>query len=191
MSVPEMFETGDDFALPWERDAVVRDVIANDMAVTFSQAPEPPTIASDLKRHTVKLATLRVELAARDEALRVARQAFEATLSEQLRNREALRRELDATEDTVRALALVEYETTGRTKPCPGISVVISKEYEVDEASALTWAKTTRMCLVPEQLDLKSIKKMATVTDLPFVTVTERPAVRVASDLVKALGEAA
>lgn len=178
--------------LPWDaptRETLVQDVIANDMATTFSEAPA--TIADDIKRHAVKLATLRVELAARDEAVRAARQAFEATLSPQLRNREALRRELEATEDTVRALALVEYETSGRTKPCPGISVVMSKEYEVDEAAALTWAKTTRMCLVPEAVDLKAIRKMATVTELPFVTVTERPAVRVATDLVKALGEAA
>ena len=171
--------------LPW--DTVVGELIANDTATTFSEAAP---IALDIKRHAVKLATLRVELAARDEAIRHARAAFEQTIAEQLRNREALKRELDVTEDTVRALALVEHQTSGSTKPAPGISVVTAKTYDVDEAAALAWAKTTRMCLVPEAVDLKAIKKMATVTELPFVTVTEAPTVRIATDLVKALGEA-
>lgn len=181
-----------DVELPWEvmdRATVLRDVIASDMATAFSEAPL--TMADDVKRHALKLATLRHELAMRDDAVKAARRGFEDTIAEQLRNLEALKREIEVTEGTVRALALVVHQTEGHTKPCPGVSVVVGKEYEVDEAAALTWAKTTRMCLVPEAVDLKAIKKMAAVTELPFVTVTEKPSVRIATDLLKALDGAA
>ena len=163
----------DAIALPWEEDAV------------------PPTIAADIKRHAVKLAALRVELAAREAGIKAKRAAFEATLTTQLQNVEALRREVEATEGTVRALALVEHETSGTTKPCPGVSVVIGKEYEIDEAAGLAWAKEKGLCLVPESLNVKEVKALASNVVLPFVTVREKPSVRLATDLLKALGEAA
>ena len=164
-----------DVELPWEAP---------------TPSADPATIADDVKRHAVKLATLRTELAMREEKIKAARRGFEETISPQLQNLEALRRELEATEGTVRALALVVHETEGTKTPCPGVSIVVGKEYAVDEAAALTWAKTTRMCLVPESVDLKAIKKMAAVTELPFVTVTEKPSVRIATDLLAALEKA-
>lgn len=163
--------------------------IANSVQLPWDAAPA--TIQDDVRAHALKLATLRHELAAREDGIKGERQAFEATLSDRLRNIEALRREVEAEESAVRALALVAHDQTGDKAPCPGVSVVIGKEYAIDEAAGLTWAKTTRMCLLPESLDVKAVKKMATVTPLPFVTITDRPSVRLASDLLAALSEAA
>lgn len=47
------------------------------------------------------------------------------------------------------------------------------------------------MALIPESVDLKALRKIATVQALPFVTVTERPSVRISTDLAKALDGAA
>jgi len=143
-----------------------------------------------LTSHLVKLAALRMEEQHRAETIKQMRAAFEATIVDDLRNLEGCRRSLEAAEADVRGLTLVAHETTGNVKPAPGVSVVMVKDYEIDDAAALAWAQSTRLCLIPESLDVKAIKKLATVQALPFVTVRQSPSVRIASDLVAALGDA-
>lgn len=159
--------------------------MTEDIVLPWEAQPEP--FLDSLRAQASKLAMLRQEVQSQEAGIKEARQAFEATLADRARNLEALKREVEATESAVRGMALVEHSQTNNTKPCPGVSVVMTKEYEVDEAAGLTWARTTRMCLVPEALDIKAVKKMATVTSLPFVVVHEKPSVRIASDLGAAL----
>ena len=145
------------------------------------------TLTESLRTEAVKLATLRHEAEQRDEAIKRARAGFEDTIAQQVQSLAGIRREIEATEGAIRGMALVTYETTGEKKAVPGVEVVVGKEYDIDEPAGLAWARTVKMCLVPEALDLKAVKKMAAVTDLPFVTVSEKPSVRIASDLLKKL----
>jgi hypothetical protein len=143
-----------------------------------------------LRSHVERLALLREEVKQRREAIEAKRAAFDATIADDARNLEACKRAVEAAEADVRGLTLVAHETTGNAKPSAGVSVVITKDYTVDEAAGFAWAKTTGLCLVPESLDVKAVKKLATVQALPFVTVQEVPAVRIATDLTKALADA-
>ena len=59
------------------------------------------------------------------------------------------------------------------------------KEYAINEVSGLAWATEKQLCLIPAKLDVAAIKKLATVTPLPFVMVSEVPKVTIATDLSK------
>lgn len=144
-----------------------------------------------LRAHVERLAVLREEVAQRMAAIAQQRDAFEQSIGTERLNLTAARLTLEACEADVRGLALVAHETTGNAKPCAGVSVVMTKDYTIDEAAALVWAKQTGMALIPESVDLKGVRKIATVQPLLFVTVTETPAVRISTDLIKALGEVA
>ena len=145
------------------------------------------TLADSLRSEALKLATLREEAVQREQAIRIARDAFEQTIAVQVNALAGLTRDIEATEGAVRGMALVEYETTGAKNAIPGAEVVIGKSYKIDEVAGLAWARDKGMCLVPESLDLKGVQKLATVAPLPFVTVTEKPSVRIASDLLAKL----
>jgi len=140
-----------------------------------------------LTARVVQLATTREELAQRMADIAEKRKAFDATIADQMAAIEGTKRRLEAEEAEVRGLALIVAEQTGNKKPAPGVEVVTTKQYDVDEAAAYTWAKASHMCLIPESVDLKAVKKIATVQSLHFVTVSEVPSVRLATDLTKAL----
>lgn len=147
------------------------------------------SLSDSLRDATFRLAMLRESIRQRKERIDVARRGFEATIAHDLEQLRADTEAMETEEATVRAMALVAYETEGAKHPAPGVEVVISKEFEIDEAAGLAWAKTTRMFLLPEQLDAKAVKKVAAVQPLPFVEVRERPAVRLAKDLLNAFDE--
>ena len=136
----------------------------------------------------MQLAVLRESVRQRAERIASARRAFELGIAHELDQLATDKAQVETAEAAVRGMALLVYDAEGQRKPAPGVEVILQKEYDIDEASGLTWAKATGMCLVPQQLDLKAVKKMATVVPLPFVEVRERPAVRIASDLLRALG---
>ena len=148
---------------------------------------------SDLALHDYvqKLALLREEVAQRSEQIRKERATFDTSIADQTGKLEAIERACEAADADVRGLALVAYETQGTKAPAAGVSVVMTKDFAIDEAAALVWAKASNMCLVPESVDLKAVKKIATVQSLHFVTVTETPSVRIATDLAKALNDVA
>lgn len=146
------------------------------------------TLADALRSAVVRLATLRVEADARRAGLAERRQTFEATIADERARLSGIEREIEATESEVRGLAKIAHETTGDRKPAPGVEIVMTKEYAVDEPAGLAWAQGARLCLIPESLDVKAVRKMAAAgVPLPFVQVTETPAVRLASNLVAAL----
>jgi hypothetical protein len=142
-----------------------------------------------LREYVERLALLREEVAQRKSNLDALRAAFDASVAADARNLEACKRAVEAAEADVRGLALVTHTNTGSTKPMPGVQIVASKEYAIDEPAGLVWAQQTRLCLIPESLDVKAVKKLATVQALPFVRVLENPSVRIATDLAKALQE--
>lgn len=144
-----------------------------------------------LTARVVQLATTREELAQRMAGVAEKRKAFDATVADELAAIEGTKRRLEAEEAEVRGLALIVAEQTGNKKPAPGVEVVTTKQYDVDEKAAFEWAKVTGMALIPESVDVKAIKKIATVQSLHFVTVSEVPSVRLATDLTKALNDVA
>lgn len=148
------------------------------------------TVRDSLSASIGMLAVLREAVAQRTEKIKQARMGFEETIQHELLALEETKRALEAEESAVRGMALVEYEMTGDKKPAVGVSVVLTKKFAIDDVAGLKWAKDHGMCLIPEALDVKAVQKMATVTPLPFVTVTEEPSVRIASDLTKALDAA-
>ena len=95
-------------------------------------------------------------------------------------------------ENELRALALVAYaaDPTNRS-PAPGVNVQLKKHLDYEPAAALAWAKETKMALLPESVDLKAFEKIAKVTALPFVVITDEPSIALAADLTEALAEAA
>ena len=158
----------------------------------MSDAIAPTDSLTDtLRTELMTLATLREDIASREAKIKAARSGFEATLVYDCRHLEAAKRGAEAAEASVRALALVIHETTANTKPCAGVSIVMTKEYAIDEAAGFVWAQAHGMCLIPAQLDKRAAAKMATVQPLSFVTVTESPSVRIATDLFKVLPEVA
>lgn len=92
-----------------------------------------------------------------------------------------------AAELTVRTLAVEAYLLTGDKKPAPGTEIKVRAAYDIDETAGLAWAREKQMCLVPEALDVAAVKKLATVTPLPFVTVRHEPQAQISTDLDKAL----
>ncbi len=138
----------------------------------------------------VELAAAREEVAQRKAAIDAKRKAFELTIAEEssvYAFRVATVSVLDA---QARALAVLAYDASKNKTPCPGLSIIGKKHYAIDEVAGLAWAREKEMCLIPESLDVKAVQKLATVQPLPFVTVTEVPEVRIASDLLAALDAA-
>ncbi len=143
-----------------------------------------------LTAHVTKLAMLREELKQRQDALLVKTDAFNESVKAERQTIEGLKRSLEACDSGVRALAVLEFERTSTKKPAPGIEIVESKEFDVDETAGLEWARASKMCLIPESLDRSAAIKIASVQPLPFVTVRTVPAVRIASNLTAALSAA-
>lgn len=159
------------------------------MVVGLAPAGPALTLPDSLLDELRHLAVQRAWTASLDAKIKAARAGFDATIAHELQNLEAAKRGVEAAEFAVRALALVIHETTGLKAPCAGVSVVMTKEYAIDEAAGFLWAQAHGMCLIPAQLDKRAAAKMATVQPLPFVKVTESASVRIASDLYKVLAE--
>lgn len=135
----------------------------------------------------VRLAELRRQYAEQSATIKAAREAFDATIAGDIALSNLTKQALEATEAEVRGLAQITYDRDQNAKPTPGISIVQEKVYTINETAAFAWAKETKLCLLPEALDVKALKKLATVQPLPFVLISEMPSVRIASDLDKAL----
>ena len=151
------------------------------MATTIP--PLATTGATDLTAARDALALARQQLAATNATVAAAQAAFEAANAELLARAKAEALAAENADAVVRTLALKEYERLGVKKLVAGVEIAIAKTYAIDETAGLAWAREKQMCLVPESLDVKAVKKLATVQPLPFVIVTETPSVRIASDL--------
>ena len=151
-------------------------------------APQGAPLRDSLAAAVMRLAVLREEEKQRSDALRAKRDAFEATLAEDLRLLRDSTEERTACEIDVRVLATTIHAASGEKKVSAGVDVIVAHDYIIDEPAGLAWAREKQMCLVPESLDIKAVKKLATVQELPFVRREDKPQVRIATDLPKALG---
>lgn len=163
------------------------------MTTAVHTASTPPAAASTspdsphIRQAVETLATARRNAAARRAALSEARQVFEAEHASLILDGKAADETAQLAEQVVRELVLVHHKTTGDGAPCAGVSIALTTEFKVDVVAGLEWARQTKMALIPESLDLAAVKKIARATALPFVTLLEVPAVRIATDLDKAL----
>ena len=178
-----MNQTDEFNPLPWDAQPAPEEIV-----ITLP-ATEKPT---GLRAAAMTLAVMRHEVAEREETLKRKRAAFEDTLSDERRKLEAAKFARDAADSEVRALAQLEYERTGSKKPCPGIEVTETTKYRVtDTAAALAWAKVSTVGYIAESFDEKAV--IAAVSKggatLPFVASEATYGTRIASDLLKALGE--
>jgi hypothetical protein len=143
--------------------------------------------ATEVLHFATQLATARREFSASSAELRRRREQFDADNADIIRKVKEDQVRVDLLDRTVRSAAEDDYHARHENHPCAGIEIAISNEYAIDEAAGLVWAQQHDLCLIPQQLDVAAVKKLARVQRLPFVVVTERPLVRVASDLDKAL----
>lgn len=131
--------------------------------------------------------------AKRSDALRVAaelkvrREAFDRENEALIRLAKEAAFIAHESETALRAVVLELYEKNGDRRPAPGVEVKLFKDYTINEEQGLEWAKQKDICLIPARLDVDAIKKLASVTPLPFVLVEELPKVQIATDLEKAL----
>lgn len=138
---------------------------------------------TDLQTAVRALAERRREAAATEARIETALAEFKAANAELYAQRDTDTLALGNADAVVRALALKEFERLNIKKLTAGVEIKTTKKFAIDETAGLAWAKQHGMLVLPESLDVAGAKKMAGVTPLPFVTVTEAPTVFVASDL--------
>lgn len=138
---------------------------------------------TDLQTAVRALAERRRDAAATEARIETALAEFKAANAELYAQRDADTMALGNADAVVRALALKEFERLNIKKLTTGVEIKTTKKFAIDETAGLAWAKQHGMLVLPESLDVAGAKKMAGVTPLPFVTVTEVPTVFVASDL--------
>lgn len=146
---------------------------------------DDPTLSHTLDLLVSSLAARRAERDRHMELVRVKRELADLAIAAEVAALWQIKADVNSLEAEIRSLALLLFAKTGDAKPTTGVSVVQTKEYEINVAAGLAWAQVHRMCLVPEQLDRKAVEKMCTVVPLPFVVVTTVPAVRIATNLME------
>lgn len=136
-----------------------------------------------LRAHVERLAQCREDAERAEMLLAEERKQFDMEHAALIGIVKARRVAVDEADAAVRGLALIAHDQTGTKAPADGVKIVTRKNYEIDEVAGLAWARQTQMCLVPESLDVKAVKTLASVQALPFVRVEDVPSVQIASDL--------
>jgi hypothetical protein len=144
----------------------------------------------ELVRQTTILAAARRALEASAATVRAARVQFETDNAALLEQLKADQQAVVLEEEVTRKLASIYYATTLEKKLSPGVEIAVGTEYTIDVDAGLKWALEKQMCLIPAQLDVGAVKKIASVSTLPFVTTSPKVTVRIATDLDKALAVA-
>jgi len=137
----------------------------------------------DLPSSVRALAKARATLAATDATIAAIKAEYLAANAELFAQHDAEEQAVDDAQSVVKALALEAFARLRTKKLTAGVEIAMAKEYAIDEAAGLAWARETRRCLIPEALDVKMVKKLVAIEPLPFATVSEAPSVRIASDL--------
>lgn len=120
-----------------------------------------------------------------EAAVKAAREAFEATIANQVQELAQAKAAASASEEAARALIVAVYQTTGEKKPADGAGVQVRTKLEYDEAEAFAKAKAMGVAVVPEKLDTKAFEKIAKASpeSFPFVRVVEEPVATLGTDL--------
>lgn len=136
-----------------------------------------------LRQQLAEVARLRAVADNANAWLKAKREEFEASISTEVQSVNVARAALAESESNARALIVAIYETSGDKKPAEGASVRLTTKLTYTDEDALAWAREKKMALIPESVDRKALEKIAKVTPLPFVTITEEPSATLASDL--------
>jgi hypothetical protein len=117
--------------------------------------------------------------------------AFQESIKALIEEAEQLRSQRESAEGMLRASALAHYEQTKVTKPTAGVQVKLFTQLEYDLEKADKWTRERGIARIPEQLDQKAFEKIAKATSISFVVEKKVPKVTIATNLEKALSEAA
>lgn len=126
-----------------------------------------------------------VELERNEFVLEKREARFEEENAELLNEIRALKASIAERKERIRALALAEYERTGKKKLPHGIGIRVEPEFQYDANEALAWAIRTGLAL---QLDVKAFRKNAVTNGLPFVKITGVPTVTFPTNRENLLG---
>jgi hypothetical protein len=151
------------------------------------EQPPPATTNQHIRDALVKLMETRQAEAAAKAVVAASKAAWQEANATILAEAQAAGEAMAAAETMARELVLAHYHATKERKPVPGAEIAMTTAMEYDAEAALAWAREKGLCLIPEQLDAKALAAVAKATPLPFVKFTETPAVKLASDLAKAL----
>lgn len=124
-------------------------------------------------------------LEAEDKAtVKAKREAFEASISGEVKMLATATATREAAEAKVRELAVAAFQQDGNKAPCPGVSIAEMTKLHYEAKDAFAWALEKKFCL---SLDAKMFESTAKATmdkaPLPFVTVEVVPQAKIATDL--------
>jgi uncharacterized protein (UPF0212 family) len=148
---------------------------------------------NDILQLARELHEARLQAALDAEAVRVAREKWEAehfAIIQVAKDSAAKVSELDT---AIRTLAVSRWENTGEKKIVDGVDVKVGKDYIFDADEAFAWAQVNaRVAILPESLDKKVFLGLCKddATRPGFVTVEEKPTATIATDLGKFYGDA-
>lgn len=140
-----------------------------------------------LREAAQRLASARALKATFDAQVTAARAAFDAAHADLLNAAKLAAEEAAQADSILRMVAVAIHETTGEKSLGYGVSVATTEKLAYDQAAAVEWAKRSGTLAVVETVDLKAFEKIAKAADLPFVTKTSVPSIRIATDLDAAL----
>jgi len=143
-----------------------------------------------LRQQLAEVAERRAKAETCASLVKVLREDFEAEHADVIAEAARAKAALAESEANARALIVAIYETSGDKKPAEGASVRLTTKLTYTDEDALAWCRETKMALIPESVDRKALERIAKVTPLPFVTITEEPSATLASDLSQYLAPA-
>lgn len=138
---------------------------------------------------TILLAVRRVADARADREalaaeLKLRREQFDAENAALIADVKTAADAVESAERELRALAEAQYRVTGEKAVAPGVTIkLFTTPRVIDRVAAETWARETKLALIPESLDEKALFKIAAVSPLPFVEMLETPKVTIATQL--------
>ncbi len=83
--------------------------------------------------------------------------------------------QMEASEESLRILALDEFKETGSKQLTGGIGIRILKKLEYDNCTALGWAIAHGLALQLNKREFEIMAKTGNITDLNFVKIKEEP----------------
>ncbi len=140
-----------------------------------------------LREAAQRLASARALKVTFDAQVGLARAAFESAHADLLNAAKLAAEEAAQADSILRMVAVAIHETTGEKSLGYGVSVATTEKLAYDQAAAVEWAKRSGTLAVTETIDVKAFEKIAKAADLPFVTKTQVPSIRIATDLDAAL----
>lgn len=164
------------------------------MITGAQDAPEaaiaPRPLPELMRERIEKLASVRRQQVTTEGMLRAARLEFEDANKDVIDLARSLQEEALELELQIKAAAAKHYKATQDKAPCAGVGIRVGTAYDIDSDEAWDWIRDHKMekqLTKPAQLDEKAIAKLASATELPFVTALEQVTPTIAKDLDKAL----